>query len=323
MLHVVNGDATLRLMAAAGLDGEFAVWRDALMEGPAPSGLRTLADWEERAARNATDWGISRDAYLGGVKEFHDRVDKGDPDEVVLWFEDDLFCELPLCYLLARPRPGGTGATPWTVVCGDERLGEQRPEALRVLYAARRRPTAGMLGLAARAWAAYGASDPPALAALVADADAFAPWPLLRRGLLAHLARFPSTANGLSATEAAALEALRAGPLPFRSLFARLNPAPPFRTMGAGDVQLATLVAALASCASPLLRLDGAASRDDVLERVAASRVEITATGEAVLAGRQDHVALNPPDRWLGGVHLAPGRPLWRWDARSGKLVRG
>lgn len=320
MLHIVNGDATLRIMAAAGLDGEFAVWRDALMEGPAPNALRTKADWEERAARNATDWGISRDAYLAGVGEFHARVEKGDPEEVVLWFEDDLFCQLPLCYLLARPR---AGAAPWSVICGEERLGEQRPEPLRVLYAARRRPTPGMERLAAQAWDAYGASDPSALAALVADADAFAPWPLLRRGLLAHLGRFPAVGSGLSSVEAATLEMLRGGPLPFRSLFARLNPTPLFRTIGAGEMQLATLVAALASCPSPLLRLDGASARDDVLERVAASRIEITATGEAVLAGRQDHVALNPPDRWVGGVHLAPGRRLWRWDAARAALIAG
>jgi hypothetical protein len=39
--------------------------------------------------------------------------------------------------------------------------------------------------------------------------------------------------------------------------------------------------------------------------------VRLTDAGTAVLAGRENAVALNGIDRWLGGVHLEapPGRP--------------
>lgn len=313
----MNGDSTLRLLAQAGLDGEYAIWRDALMEGPAPNGLLTRADWEERAARNATDWGISRDAYLAGVDEFHARLDKGDPAEVVLWFEEDLFCQLPLCYLLARPRERGGAA--WSVICHEDRLGEQAPDKLRLFFEARRKLTPPFEALARRVWSAYGAADPSGLAALLGED--FAPWPLLKRGVLAHLARFPSTANGLNALEQAALEAIRARPIAFPDLYARLNPAEPYRTYGAGDLQLASLLHDLASGPAPLVTLAGAAPRDDVLDRVRDATLALTTTGRAVLDGQKDHVKLNPPDRWLGGVHHAPGRPLWRWDAAASRLV--
>ncbi|HWH08646.1 MAG TPA: hypothetical protein VNX21_05560 [Candidatus Thermoplasmatota archaeon] len=319
MLHIVNGDATLRLLAQAGLDGEYAIWRDALMEGPAPNGLRSRADWEERAARNATDWGISRDAYLAGVDEFHARLEKGDAEEVVLWFEEDLFCQLPLCYLLSLRRPDD--ATPWSVVCHEDRLGEQSPDKLRLFFEARGRPTPGFVDLARRAWAAYGAADPSGLAALAAEED-FAAWPLLRRGLLAHLARFPGARNGLNAPEEAILQALRPRPLAFPDLHAKLAALETFRTYGAGDMQVASLLHDLAGGPVPLVTLAGAARRDDVLERVRDATLAVTTAGRAVLAGEKDHVKLNPPDRWLGGVHHAPGRPLWRWDAAAGQLVR-
>lgn len=316
-LHIVNGDSTLRLLAQAGLDGEYAIWRDALMEGPAPNGLRTRADWEERAARNATDWGISRDAYLAGVDEFHARFEKGDPDEVVLWFEEDLFCQLPLCYLLALPRRDGPA---WSVVCHEDRLGEQSPDKLRLFFEARRRPTPAFVDLARRAWDAYAAPDPSGLATLVGEDD-FAAWPLLKRGLLAHLARFPSVRNGLSAPEEAILQALRPRPLAFPDLYARVASTELFRTYGAGDMQVASMLVAMASGPVPLVTVAGAARRDDVLERVRDATLAVTTPGAAVLDGAKDHVALNPPDRWLGGVHHAPGRAVWRWDARAAALL--
>jgi hypothetical protein len=50
-------------------------------------------------------------------------------------------------------------------------------------------------------------------------------------------------------------------------------------------------------------------------------RVALTSTGRRVLAGELDHVALNRPDRWIGGVHLHPGGPDWRYDDRFEMLV--
>jgi hypothetical protein len=40
-----------------------------------------------------------------------------------------------------------------------------------------------------------------------------------------------------------------------------------------------------------------------------------------VLDGRADHVALNAPERYLGGAHLTRDE-VWRWDAESETLVR-
>ncbi len=48
-------------------------------------------------------------------------------------------------------------------------------------------------------------------------------------------------------------------------------------------------------------------------------RYELTPEGSAVLDG----TAIRPRiDRWLGGVHLGPGRPDWAWDATARRPVR-
>jgi hypothetical protein len=43
-------------------------------------------------------------------------------------------------------------------------------------------------------------------------------------------------------------------------------------------------------------------------------RLTITDLGLAVFRGERDWHALMPPPRWVGGVHVQPGRPGWRWD---------
>jgi len=53
-----------------------------------------------------------------------------------------------------------------------------------------------------------------------------------------------------------------------------------------------------------------------------AAKLRLTETGERVLAGEADHVALNGIDRWIGGVHLLGHQPKWRWDERQNKVVR-
>ncbi len=47
----------------------------------------------------------------------------------------------------------------------------------------------------------------------------------------------------------------------------------------------------------------------------------MTPLGRDVAAGRADWLAHHRLDRWLGGVHLIPLRPHWRWDGRARRLV--
>jgi hypothetical protein len=51
------------------------------------------------------------------------------------------------------------------------------------------------------------------------------------------------------------------------------------------------------------------------------SSFTITNDGIQVLAGRQDFVAQNGIDLWLGGVHLCGAEAQWRWDDETKKLL--
>ncbi|MFO1059880.1 MAG: hypothetical protein U1E53_23300 [Dongiaceae bacterium] len=40
-----------------------------------------------------------------------------------------------------------------------------------------------------------------------------------------------------------------------------------------------------------------------------------------MLGGAADAVSQHGIDRWVGGVALRPGLPIWRWDGAAGRLV--
>jgi hypothetical protein len=46
-------------------------------------------------------------------------------------------------------------------------------------------------------------------------------------------------------------------------------------------------------------------------------RLTITDLGRTVLAGQVDFLSLRPPERWVGGVRIAPGLPCWYWNDQT------
>ena len=101
MLHILNGDATANILKKTDLSGELLPWREALVTGPTPGGL-PFDEWTNlRANHLSEDYEKSFDeckASLLNQEEILRTFSKH--EEVVLWFEHDLFCQINLIYLL-------------------------------------------------------------------------------------------------------------------------------------------------------------------------------------------------------------------------------
>ncbi|HSF03930.1 MAG TPA: hypothetical protein VLA62_13035 [Solirubrobacterales bacterium] len=305
MLHVLNGDATATVFAGAGISGERLVWRDIVVEGPVPVHAHTPLP--ERFAYLAERLDIDAAAYARAIEAQTARLAATSrDDEVVLWFEQDLFCAVTLWSLLdwlTRHVPAARLSLVYPA-CGAQvrGLGAMEPAQLASLFAARQPVTDVARALGVEAWAAY-ANRHPATAASFIDRPAPA-LPFVAGAFRCHLGRFPSVANGLNEVESAALDALSRGRRSFDELFREVGAQPRVRRHGMGDLQLAACLRRL----TPLVSTE----RDGL---------EITARGRAVVAGDEDWLGLQPIDTWLGGVHLCRGRPLWRWDGIVGRLV--
>jgi hypothetical protein len=308
MLHVLNGDATATVFADAGLPGERLVWRDIVIEGPVPAAAHTPLP--ARTTYLAERLGIDPAEYTRAIEEQTGRLASATShDEVVLWFEQDLFCAVTLWSLLdwlARHAPATHLSLVYPTVDGETRgLGAMTAPQLTALFSTRAVVTDEMRALGVSAWAAY-ASPEPLTSPSLHDRAAL---PFVDAAFRCHLGRFPSAATGLNEVETVTLETLRAGRCSFGELFREVNAHPRVRPHGMGDTQFAAILRGL----PPLVDVAG----DDVMQ----ASFDLTPRGAAVLAGQEDWLRIHAIDTWLGGVHLSRGRPLWRWNGVASRLV--
>src|SRR6267378_3003024 len=125
MLHVTNGSSVS--LAATGLGGEVLTWLDVLHEGPVPAGI---SDDELRRVR-----GLFLDSEWPGYASAAADLARRDQtlaahDEVVLWFEHDLFDQLQLIQILDRLRHSRARLS---MICTERYLGPMTAEELAEL----------------------------------------------------------------------------------------------------------------------------------------------------------------------------------------------
>ena len=328
MLHIHNGDSTAGTARKADLPGEHFAWREALVCGPTPGGLSDHDFRQVRAGHLSEAYGVNIQNCEKELREQQEALARFyDHDEVVLWFEHDLFCQVHLIYLLNWFAKRELGKTTLSLICVDNfsgiddfrGLGQLNEEQLASLFPLRREISSAQLNLGSKAWQAYSSSDPSQIEGLLAE-DTTA-LPFLKSALFKHLARFPSVCNGLGRDACVCLELVAHGEAEFKALFPALGKREPL--YGFGDAQVFLELKRLTKGRHPLLKLsnDGNANPIDS-NPLLRTLFQITDQGKAVLSGDEDFVRLNGIDLWLGGTHLQGNEATWRWDEDHQRLDR-
>ena len=320
-LHVANGTATTSIIAAAAIPGRLSIWADPLHEGPVPAGLSDaeLVDVRSQFLSEPTEQNVDP---LNDLKQWRAAIEDHESyDELILWFEHDLFDQLNLIQILSwiRERPA---AKPVSLVCigsfpGHPRfkgLGELAPDELSSLLETRRPVGDSQYALAQRTWLAFREPTPEALDELRrGDTKAL---PYLGAALGRFLQEYPWTTDGLSRTERQLLQLADAKPIRLSAVFPRMHDDEDAYYVTDGS--LAELADSFSRTSPALLTLTRESANGDVLE----GSVTLTDTGRAVLNGKRDRIATCGIDRWLGGVHLQSGAHLWRWDDTQQTICR-
>jgi hypothetical protein len=324
-LHVANGTCTTDLIVAAGIPGAVSIWADPLYEGPVPGGL---SDDELLDIRAEFLGRPDADAYAGtmlDMRRWRQVIDAHDAyDELVLWFEHDQFDQLALVQVLSWLQGRLPAQKTVGLICigsfpGRPRfigLGELRPEELASLLGARRAVTAAQYSLAEEAWTAFRGATPEALDHLRQHDTAALPF--LAAALGRFLQEYPWIGDGLSRSERRLIQLAESGALDLMQAFPRMHDGEDVYYIT--DRSIDGLAETLSSGPMPLLTL----SRDPAANgRPLRGAIALTDAGREVLNGRRDRIAAVGIDRWLGGVHLRAGSPLWRWDDARGGITRG
>ena len=326
MLHIVNGDHVGNSLRSGGIAGDVLVWRELYTEGPVFADPRR----EIRTDYMVEALGVPRDEWKAALDEQTNAFEHAaEREEIVLWFEHDLFDQTMLVRLLHEFERRPLGRTRLSLVCVGEYpgfepfhgLGQLAPGQLVPLLDDRHEVQPGELRLGQQAWEAYSSADPRALTELLEqDIGAL---PYLRAAFRMHLARYPSVRNGLGVAEQATLEAVRQGtdtpPALFREVSDRLS------LLGMGDLQFWLCLRGLMQGPHPLIAMfppvrfpTFAETSPEFLQ----ARFHLTAAGAKVLDGEEDRITLNGIDLWLGGVHLRGTREVWRWNEAAAVLER-
>jgi uncharacterized protein DUF1835 len=333
-LHVTNGDSAGNTLRQTGLGGAVLPWQDVLDEGPVPAGPRRELLQARAAFLSGCGWG-SRRSILASLERRDRQLVQAlrDGQQVVLWFEHDLYDQLQLADALALA--ADAGGVPELIVVGSfpgrpgfRGLGELTADELETLWPARAQAGPGTLAAAVSAWAALRRPDPSALAA-TARAD-LPGLPFLGPALLRLLEELPAPRDGLSGTERRALQAVAAGAAtPVDAFLAAqdLEPAPFlgdawfFRTLAAlgadQDAPVTAPARLIETQAGDPLPLPPPLGDPRTFARLP---LRLTRLGEQVLAGQEDRVALLGLDRWVGGTRLTPAA-AWRWDPAARQLL--
>jgi len=331
-LHLTNGDAAASALARSGLPGDIVSWRDLLHDGPVPPDDDLGAFHRVRAEFLASrGWANEKDA-LADFEERDARMeDVGAGDEVVLWFEPDLYDQLQLIQILARFERREAPKRPrLSIVPADCYLGPMQPEKLTPLYVSRRLIAADDLVHGGVAWRAFTAPTPGDLlevtnqldrevTARTYTSDDAVRLPHLVAALRRQLEEYPDIDSGLSRSERQLCEALSPGAITLGKLFAAQQATESWVWLG--ERSFAWYAERLGDGAHPIVvHTNGsrliAPMRDSDGRGFWERAVQLTPFGQDVVRARADAVGGNGIDRWIGGTHCTNAQ-YWRWDART------
>ncbi len=290
-LHITNGDDLSNKILDLKLDGEIVVWREILCEGPTTYELGTKNFISLRQTFLKENYAISAEDYktqflaelkkLSSVKNF---------DEIVLWFEFDLFSHLNMLAAISHLMENGL-SVPVYLVCSKKLKGEKEINVLSQLslkylrnhYEQRIYLNQDDLEMASLLWQLYNGDNPQKLKNLIKEKTNFE---YLSSCLRAHVERFPNTQTGLNSLEQNILKLIQKNKIISKNHL--LGYSLEYQGyFGYNDKQMQRLLDKLS-----------------IFYKVNEDKVELTPEGEEALNGAKNFYRILKNQECLGGVKM-------------------
>ncbi|MDO1500611.1 DUF1835 domain-containing protein [Winogradskyella maritima] len=204
ILHITNGQVLTDYLQSLKYEGDTLTWQEMLCEGPTIAKIDSDEFLDVRKAFLKEYYDI--EVNTAEVKSEISKLDSAnDYDEIVLWFEYDLFCHINLIGVMNLIHQKEI-TTPLSLVCSGRVDGNDRLTALPELkerqlhqhYKARRLLTEDDMQLMIALWRTYNSKDHNIFKMYITERTDFK---YLSNCLKAHLKRFPDSVSGLSTLE--------------------------------------------------------------------------------------------------------------------------
>ena len=206
-LHITNGDSFTERLKSLDIPGDIITWREMLCEGKTESNVGSESFWKTRFEFLSKNYKVTKTWFVEKtLKEYRSLCNHKQQDQIILWFEYDLFCQINMLAVISWLKSYRRHAEISLVCSGDEDesdrlygLNELSDEQLHRLYGNRVALTQDDIEYADYVWQLY-CSDNPIRLEHLSDFENYQ-FDYLSDAIKAHLQRFPSIKNGLNAVE--------------------------------------------------------------------------------------------------------------------------
>ena len=191
--HILNGDALKDQFPIEEIEGHLIICRECLIDGNI-TGDSLMDFWDNRAAFINKRHGTKMNKYNNYVLPQFQNILLLSPKEVVnLWFGDDLFCQINLCFMVYLMDLIGHRDNIYLVKAQRDNwqeFGAMSSEELITAYENRQAMTTSEFQLLLACWEAFQQNDLAQLKILATTKTVN--FPLLPEVIQAHIDRFPT-----------------------------------------------------------------------------------------------------------------------------------
>jgi hypothetical protein len=211
-LHITNGDSFTTRLKKLNLKGDIITWREMLCEGKTETDVGSESFWKTRFDFLHKHYNVSKSWFVEKtLKEYRSLCNHKQQDQIILWFEYDLFCQINMLAVISWLKSHRRYAEISLVCSGHEDetdklygLNELSDEQLLELYNNRIVLSQNDIEYADYVWQLYCSDNPIRLENLM-DFENYQ-YEYLSDAIKVHLKRFPTIKNGLNEIENKVLE---------------------------------------------------------------------------------------------------------------------
>ncbi|WP_335964238.1 DUF1835 domain-containing protein [Galbibacter sp. PAP.153] len=206
-LHITNGDSFTSILKKLDISGDIITWREMLCEGKTINEVGSESFWRQRYEFLNRAYKISKDTFINRtLKEYRNLCNQKSQEEIVLWFEYDLFCQVNMIAVLSWLKKNRPDADIFLACSGNQDnseklygLAELSKEQLKKLYENKVLLSKDDIEYGDYIWQLYCENNPIRLQNAIKQNQSQLSY--LSKAIEAHLHRFPSLKNGLNELE--------------------------------------------------------------------------------------------------------------------------
>lgn len=290
-LHITNGDTTVSLLKAADIRGDYLPWRDILHIGPVPM-TNDLASLSSIRACYLAEIGFADQSTAKVNFSERDKTfaKRSQYEEVILWFEHDLYDQLQLIQILSLMPAREAKNNRISLVNPGQYLGQLTTGEALEQFEKRKPITTEQILLANLAWNAYRQPTPLDWYELLKAPSSSLPF--LNGAIARSIQELPETKSSLNKTESIILNILAANKATPVQLFRQYCTVEPVKFHG--DMSFFWYLQQLKQDHAELFIEDG-------------EYLSLSGIGIKVLEGKYQLNREYLNERWLGGYCISDG----------------